>query len=359
MQNLPPNRQVAPTFTLPQPDPVKTHPTAMPFINTTLPPMSNTAPQPSQNPSQPPTQQSAPLPPQASTKCSRTNPLATTCQVPPSPPMSAAAHTHPAALHMSGPQPSNHSPASCPPRKAKPTVPIPCPALVTTPTPQALPLLTLNVQGLQTSIIDVDSILTFLAPDVFILTETKLTKNSKKKMTGLLSSCNPNYRQYHSVATHSTDPTAGVAILIHKLFSELGLIAEMPQPAHTQGYLRALQIRLPDSIPLNIVATYSPASAPDSKAIRQAIQDYTNLLVQPANSTTPTTENLIVGGDFNATLFASDRASALTYSRDSAHRQFISSSSLYLLDAPPPLFPLQQSPLQLKKGHCGHPIQPC
>lgn len=195
-----------------------------------------------------------------------------------------------------------------------------------------LKLMVLNVQGLQTGQADVLHTLTTHKPDVMVLTETKLTRKARSRMCSLLAG--HGYRQRHSNLPDC--PAAGVTILIHQTFDELGLIENLPMPDDLAGYLKAIQIRLPGSTPLDLLGVYMPMCHPADKLIRERIYKQIKSLTDDANDKQAGTRNLLVAGDFNASLTDSDRASNRRHTMDAMHRQHMQEAALLPLDAPQP-----------------------
>jgi exonuclease III len=103
--------------------------------------------------------------------------------------------------------------------------------------PPALKIATLNVRGLRSNLQDVLQLIETQQPDEFILTETKLTRKSRRSATQGL--CGLGYRQYHSTAQHDRG-RAGVSILVKDHIKNTGLleVTELPAPAH--GYLKSI-----------------------------------------------------------------------------------------------------------------------
>ena len=99
-----------------------------------------------------------------------------------------------------------------------------------------------------------------------IVTETKMLRHNKRALWKNLRGY--GYRQYHSMLTEANDPQAGVLIMVQNKYSDIGTITPLPTPNHLQGYLQALQIRLPTSTPLDIVGIYMPTDQPGARMIR-------------------------------------------------------------------------------------------
>ena len=135
---------------------------------------------------------------------------------------------------------------------------------------QCLKVMTQNIRGLHTGLEDIQTILREHQPDILIVTETKLTKKGRSRISQQLAG--QGYRQRHSVR-YQLKPQAGVTLLIKKSFDELGDISDISTPDHLTGYMRGVQISLPGCTPLDIVGVYMPTTHPDDKHTRADIYD--------------------------------------------------------------------------------------
>ena len=196
---------------------------------------------------------------------------------------------------------------------------------------QCLKVMTQNIRGLHTGLEDIQTILREHQPDILIVTETKLTKKGRSRISQQLAG--QGYRQRHSVR-YQLKPQAGVTLLIKKSFDELGDISDISTPDHLTGYMRGVQISLPGCTPLDIVGVYMPTTHPDDKHTRADIYDTAAHLAENASDKSQGTHNLLIAGDFNATLTRSDRASGNYNSMDCFHREHIRKGKLYSLDPP-------------------------
>ena len=125
-------------------------------------------------------------------------------------------------------------------------------------------IMTLNIRGLGTGTADILELLHQHKPEVLIITETKVTKTSRKSFSKRLEG--QGYYQYYSSKNNSEDePQAGVLTLVHKKFPDLGMVVPITTPNNLQGYIKAVQIRVPSSTPLDVVGVYMPTGQQQDK----------------------------------------------------------------------------------------------
>ena len=193
-------------------------------------------------------------------------------------------------------------------------------------------IMTLNIRGLGTGTADILELLHKHKPEVLIITETKATKTSRKSISKGLGG--QGYYQYYSSKNNSEDePQAGVLILLHKKFPDLGMVVPITTPDSLQGYIKAVQIRVPSSTPLDVVGVYMPTGQPQDKQTRDEIYKTLATLSGEANSTDDP-HYILIGGDFNATLANTDRRSNCCIHTDRQHRHMITESKLHPLEPP-------------------------
>jgi exonuclease III len=125
---------------------------------------------------------------------------------------------------------------------------------------------------------------------------------------------------------------AGVTLLINKSFADLGTIETIDVPGDLCGYIKAVQLRMEISTPLTIVGVYMPTSHASDKILRSQLYRRIKTLAEKANDKEDGLYNIIIAGDFNATLHRLDRASCNTNPMDSAHQTQIKEAKLYTLD---------------------------
>jgi exonuclease III len=177
---------------------------------------------------------------------------------------------------------------------------------------------TLNIRGLQSGAEEVREVVRGHQPDVFVITETKLTRKTKGRAYQWLSEL--GYKQYHQAATHTQQGAAGVSILVRKTLAEWGLVNQVKLPDMLGGYMCGVQIRAPTSVPLEVIGMYAPSGQPGDKHIRAQL--YKELKQRHALATSPGERyHMLVAGDFNAALMKTDRHTGKTMATDRMHRQ--------------------------------------
>jgi exonuclease III len=165
---------------------------------------------------------------------------------------------------------------------------------------------------------------------VAIITETKLSRQGFKQLCPLLSGT--GYRQRHSRCYISNH--AGVTILVKKEYDELGMLTPTDTPTELRGFMKGVLLSLPSCTPLEILGVYMPSSSPGDKFIRSQIYKEIKRLSHRAQDTLHGTHNLIVAGDFNATLCPTDRTNHRTYKIDTQHQDWVTICQLQPLDLP-------------------------
>jgi exonuclease III len=98
--------------------------------------------------------------------------------------------------------------------------------------------------------------------------------------------------------------------------------------------MKGVLLNLPSCTPLEILGVYMPSSSPGDKFIRSQIYKAIQRLSQRAQDPLNGTHNLIIAGDFNATLCPSDRTNHRTYKIDTQHQDWVTTCQLHPLDPP-------------------------
>jgi hypothetical protein len=105
-------------------------------------------------------------------------------------------------------------------------------------------------------------------------------------------------------------------------------------PTELRGFMKGVLLSLPSCTPLEILGVYMPSSSPGDKFIRSQIYKEIKRLSHRAQDTLHGTHNLIVAGDFNATLCPTDRTNHRTYKIDTQHQDWVTTCQLQPLDLP-------------------------
>jgi len=94
----------------------------------------------------------------------------------------------------------------------------------------------LNVRGIQSSLVDIHNLTVDSdpAPQVIVLTETKLT--SKARQRAQVRQALKGYHVYYSNVRHKQSCRAGVLIAVSKAFCELGTITQPKVDVALQGW---------------------------------------------------------------------------------------------------------------------------
>ena len=155
---------------------------------------------------------------------------------------------------------------------------------------QQLKLATLNVRGLHSHQVDVQSILTQAEPDVIILTETKLRMRRKMQWLHRL------FTNYNTTRTnHPQASKAGVLVAISNTLLDLGKLIQADTPTELAGHLTHIVLERPQSQTLHIMGVYCPHQLPIRKQIYKYITGVcADIKDQEAQ--------LLIAGDMNATI---------------------------------------------------------
>ena len=200
-------------------------------------------------------------------------------------------------------------------------------------------VVTINCRGIRTNWESIYTALKTLQtiPEVIILTETKLTSSSMRRMKGAVSKDMHDYNLHHSSTPdtpgQATRGRGGVIILIHKL---LGPITKIETQTNLAGALTHITLDRPEGH-THIMGVYMPAEEPQ---MRQAVYDYIK-----AHTTVENTY-LLVGGDWNAAIHPGDRSTNTLNTMDTQHQSRTSLAQL---------FPTNQNPK--KRPHTYYSYQ--
>jgi exonuclease III/ribonuclease HI len=169
---------------------------------------------------------------------------------------------------------------------------------------RTLSIAALNVRGLCTAMADVIELARKHAPDVLVLTETKLSMSSKRAAYDGLKEL--GYRQQHSVISKVAPAQAGVSILVHSTLRDAGVVTRNMISADLEGLVTAVNIHMPGSVPLQIAGVYMPIGQPGVRLLRGRIYRCLTARVHETR-TAEHTSNLVIAGDFNAASQEGDR----------------------------------------------------
>jgi exonuclease III/ribonuclease HI len=203
----------------------------------------------------------------------------------------------------------------------------------------------LNVQGLSTAVQEVTDAIHQQELDVLVLTETKANTGNMKYLRRSLRLVAPEYRQHYSIAGRQR-PQAGVTILIHRKFADIGLTESVPTDEALNGYIKAISIHMPVSTPITVVGVYMPSGRPGDAMVRQQIYKEVSQIVKQAQGKDGN-YTVMVAGDFNATLYDLDRVNGKCHEIDKEHRRQVSTLQLHSLEQPQPGI---ARPLTWRKG---------
>ncbi|GAB4813564.1 hypothetical protein N2152v2_000610 [Parachlorella kessleri] len=232
-------------------------------------------------------------------------------------------------LHTGGPPPAS---PGCPPENDKPERK---PTATATPPPpippsNGLKCIVKNVMGGTTVERDMEDVRRKHRPAIMIYTELKLTSRQKagnylqrlfQRSYTIEYSFGPAAARPPGDKSRQREGTAGVAICVSKKHATPQTL-ECLTPPGLQGYVAHIRLASPKGRPLEVVGVYLPG---DDKAKQTLIYDYTSAASERCKKEGTT---LLVGGDFNATLFPEDRSSGQTRKADKKYQQFVSDTHL-------------------------------
>ena len=190
-----------------------------------------------------------------------------------------------------------------------------------------LTFLTWNVRGIQSRLSNLQPILQQSCPAVCILTETKLRpcQHQRSWLRDSMPSYTPIYSSFPSPAGSAK---AGVLLALHHSLNHPHVLTVHQTPTHLQGYLVHIHLSLPRSKPLHILGVYQETAHDLRADIQDSIFEYINNLTP--DGFTNDGDNILIGGDFNATLFDTDRnpSRATTSSFDTQYRRKLHDTNL-------------------------------
>ena len=166
-----------------------------------------------------------------------------------------------------------------------------------------------NVMGGTTVERDMEDVRRKHRPAIMIYTELKLTSRQKagnylqrlfQRSYAIEYSFGPAAARPPGDKSRLREGTAGVAICVSKKHATAQTL-QCLTPTNLQGYVAHIRLTPPTGRPLEVVGVNLPG---DDKVKRTAIYDYANAAAARCKTEGIT---LLVGGDFNATLFPGDR----------------------------------------------------
>ncbi|GAB4816309.1 hypothetical protein N2152v2_003355, partial [Parachlorella kessleri] len=187
-----------------------------------------------------------------------------------------------------------------------------------------------NVMGGTTVERDMEDVRRKHRPAIMIYTELKLTSRQKagnylqrlfQRSYTIEYSFGPAAARPPGDKSRQREGTAGVAICVSKKHATPQTL-ECLTPPGLQGYVAHIRLASPQGRPLEVVGVYLPG---DDKAKQTLIYDYTSAAAERCKKEGTT---LLVGGDFNASLFPEDRSSGQTRKADKKYQQFVSETHL-------------------------------
>ena len=191
--------------------------------------------------------------------------------------------------------------------------------------PDTLPIsfLTWNVMGLTTIKEELTQMIEEKAPDVIVLTKTKLTERTQGK--GWLRSVLRDYWLHFSSRVHKTqqvleharEGSGGLAVAVKKTLMPQGCITKLNNIEAHRGHLVQLCMQPPKSAPIMVQGVYMPFDQEHRLSIYQAIQ---GAYKKPQHN--------IVLGDFNAALYPTDRTSQQWHPIDQQHKDSLAECGL-------------------------------
>ena len=117
----------------------------------------------------------------------------------------------------------------------------------------------------------------------------------------------PNYTPiYSSFPSTLGSAEAGVLLALHHSLNHPHVLTVHQTPTHLQGYLVHIHLSLPKSKPLHILGVYQEIAHDLRLDIQDSIFEYIKNLTPDGLITAG--DNVLIGGDFNATMLKSDRS---------------------------------------------------
>ena len=186
----------------------------------------------------------------------------------------------------------------------------------------ALTLLQINTQGgLRGARGDVTDLVATHNPSVISISEADITPGPKKK-TKWINSLLKGYKVFLAEPEGDCHRTL---LAIEDRYALLGQATYLKQrnSSGTQGRVAAVKLHFPHSAPLILASVYAPAGdTAEELKVRSTIYDH---LAEHRQ------HKLIIMGDMNAALTATDRAHTQWYPRDRAHQAFVKKHQLHPL----------------------------
>ena len=184
--------------------------------------------------------------------------------------------------------------------------------------PQPPKLLTLNVRGILANYNTVKNIIDSHQPDVIFLTETKLLPKQDKKYN--LQALMRNYAfncSSHPTLRHG----AGVIVATHKDYSTEGAPTSVVIPTSLRGYTQHSIIQGQENNKTHMVGVYMPPTREE----REPIYEY---ITELARNCKQSGQNLLLAGDWNSTLYTTDRSTGVLNTQDRRHASFTHQAGL-------------------------------
>ena len=247
----------------------------------------------------------------------------TTTTAPTQPPTQRATKTQPKQTHRqlsykeavqkhTGTQPIPHPPMP-PSKKANnrhwpqdPTTPPKTGHMVST--------ATLNCRGIRTNYESIYENINHHKPDIMILTETKLTSGMKHTLKQLQRDL-PDYQMHHSSQPKPNQTgtgAGGVILLVKNQYAHT--ITKIEVSPALAGNLCHICLPTHDQNQLHVIGIYMPGENPGTQAqIYQYLQDQ-------ANQNKGTGQKILAGGDWNSTLYPTDRSTNVNTTMDTQHQ---------------------------------------
>ena len=163
---------------------------------------------------------------------------------------------------------------------------------------------TLNVRGYHSTLNYLRSgVPGLLPPHIWIFTETRLI--AKKSESINTAYCMPTYTQLHSPTPNMH--TGGVTIAIANNLYNMTCVTQLAPPTHLRGNICHVSLTYPDKVVVHLLGVYiSPANTPHNLSTCEHIYNYLTTITIQAKANN---QWVLIGGDFNGTLYPEDRTS--------------------------------------------------
>jgi exonuclease III len=206
-----------------------------------------------------------------------------------------------------------------------------CPANTATGTPQKKAphneilqpphlIAVLNVMGIHSHKVEVSSLLQDKNPIILVGTEVKMLPGEQHNTSGLKIQTGTlrGYKTFFSITPASgvNDPKgkAGVTISLKETYAVPGFFKKVETPTHLNGNICHTTVNPPGQSPTHIVGVYMP----EDKDKRARSYEHIKQII---DTCTAGRMNLVLAGDWNAVLMASDRTGPLD-TEDRRHMEF-------------------------------------